>query len=180
MPDYQRVTFLDLAAAGKAHLAEIDDYVADWHDSHADPADDLGEPLSEYLGMTEDQYSHWVEHPEALQSIVDSHRAADESWKSGTRFDPDPASRPAPVQPEHLGTVGALRRLLAGLPDEMPVVLASDEEGNSFHLLDGHGTEKILKSDQPAYEIEFLDDEEQGDGDDQEDRETVEVLTLWP
>lgn len=168
--------FLDLAAAGRAHLEEIDDHVADWHHGNDDPA----LLLSQYLGMTEDQYAHWVEHPERLQSIVDSHRAGGESWKLGTRFDPDPANRPAPVQPEHLGTVGALRRLLADLPDDMPVVLASDEEGNEFHLLDGHGTEKILKSGQSSYEIKFLDDEEQDDEDEQEDCETVEVLTLWP
>lgn len=63
-------TFLDDALAGRAGVAEIDDYVDAWHDSVEDP----GAELHEYLGFTWDEYRLWVEKPQVLRYIIAAHR----------------------------------------------------------------------------------------------------------
>ena len=62
-------------------------------------------------------------------------------------------------------TVGELRKNLEGVPDNLPVVLSRDAEGNGFSLLEDAGTE-------PIGEIEGVSEaikETKG-----------EVVVLWP
>lgn len=65
--------------------------------------------------------------------------------------------------------VALLRAALASLPDDMPVILASDEEGNGFH--------KLSDAEESAYRegwsVEVVHpDDEQGD--------ELRALVLWP
>mgnify|MGYP000756431978 CR=1 FL=1 len=56
--------FIDDVIDGKTKLDEIDDYVEKWHnsDSHCS--------VSEYLGMTEEEYFLWTEDNSNLKYIV--------------------------------------------------------------------------------------------------------------
>lgn len=65
--------------AGKATLDEIDDYIEYWH-THADV---LGR-LHDHLGMTWDEYRHWVAHPDSLEEVVAARRATEEITRQAT------------------------------------------------------------------------------------------------
>lgn len=56
--------FIDLCLAGHALPEDIDDFVDQWHDS------DSTLPLSEYLGMSSDEYESWLHAPDTLNSII--------------------------------------------------------------------------------------------------------------
>ena len=60
--------FIDDVIDGKTKLDEIDDYVEKWHnsDSHCS--------VSEYLGMTEEEYFLWTEDNSNLKYIVLAHK----------------------------------------------------------------------------------------------------------
>lgn len=58
-------TFIDLCLAGEVDLAEIDDFIDRWHDEPGNQGS-----LSEFLGMTADEYQLWVERPDALRFIL--------------------------------------------------------------------------------------------------------------
>jgi len=55
--------FMDACMSGDALLEEIEDYVDEWHEGDSD------EELHEYLGMTEEEYTIWVENDAALKTI---------------------------------------------------------------------------------------------------------------
>lgn len=57
-------SFIDLALRGKVMFDEIDDYVDRWHD------EPNGKTLSEYLGMSNDEYAAWVSNPDVVSHIV--------------------------------------------------------------------------------------------------------------
>ncbi|MDF3821617.1 hypothetical protein P3G55_17055 [Leptospira sp. 96542] len=57
-------SFIDLCLAGERFIDEIDDFVDEWHDS------DSTLSLSEFLGMTKDEYALWVEKPGILSYII--------------------------------------------------------------------------------------------------------------
>jgi hypothetical protein len=57
-------TYIDRLLDGSALLDEADDFVDAWHN---DPS---GQDLHDFLGMTWDEYSFWVEKPNALRLIV--------------------------------------------------------------------------------------------------------------
>jgi hypothetical protein len=61
-------TFIDLSLEGKVPLEKIDDYIDAWHNEPG------GEPLCEYLGMKEPEYSLWVRDPDALAYIIKARR----------------------------------------------------------------------------------------------------------
>ncbi|GAA3145055.1 hypothetical protein [Streptomyces echinatus] len=65
----QEATFVDRVMSGQALLMDIDDYVDEWHDS----SDDLG-PLHQFLGLTDVEYSLWVERPESIRFIIAARR----------------------------------------------------------------------------------------------------------
>ena len=57
-------TFVNLFLSGEVFAHEIDDFVDAWHDGN-DP-----QTLSDFLGMTDDEYAIWVERPEVLREIL--------------------------------------------------------------------------------------------------------------
>ncbi|MCW7469597.1 hypothetical protein [Leptospira kanakyensis] len=60
----QSKTFIDLCLAGERFIDEIDDFIDEWHDSESEQS------LSEFLGMTKDEYALWVEKPGILSYII--------------------------------------------------------------------------------------------------------------
>src|ERR1700721_3091569 len=69
-----RQTFMDLLMGGEVLSQDIDDFVDAWHDGADDDASSPIE-LSEFLGMTEDEYRLWVEQPESLKYIAAARKA---------------------------------------------------------------------------------------------------------
>jgi hypothetical protein len=61
-------TFIDLCLMGEVLAEEIDDFVAQWHETDTDRS------IEEYLGLTPQEYILWVEKPEALEFILYSRR----------------------------------------------------------------------------------------------------------
>lgn len=57
-------TFAQAVQNGEASLHEIDEWVEAWHDSSSEAE------LHETLGMDFDQYSRWVQSPDALAKIL--------------------------------------------------------------------------------------------------------------
>lgn len=57
--------FFDLYSRGKVTAEQIDDFVGRWHDL----PDGEQRSLSEYLGMTEEEYGVWMMDPETLPVI---------------------------------------------------------------------------------------------------------------
>lgn len=66
-------TFMNLLLSGDVLMQDIDDFIDAWHDASDDSAISSAS-LAEYLGMTEDEYQLWVEHPGSLRFIAASHR----------------------------------------------------------------------------------------------------------
>ena len=64
----QCATFVELCLTGEASDRDIDDFVNRWHEGN-DPKE-----LSEFLGMTEEEYDLWVEQPESLRHILYARR----------------------------------------------------------------------------------------------------------
>jgi hypothetical protein len=60
----ERGKFVDLCLSGDALVDEIDDYVDQWHESN----DNI--PLYEFLGFAPEEYSLWVERPDAIKFIL--------------------------------------------------------------------------------------------------------------
>lgn len=61
--------YMDQVLAGTAQLDNIDDFVSAWHDSKTDT-----QPLSDFLGMTREEYQNWVADPDTLPHIVEIRR----------------------------------------------------------------------------------------------------------
>lgn len=60
--------FIEDCLKGDAFLSEIDDYIDTWHES------DNEEELSQFLGMTKEEYSLFVTRPDSLPMIVAAHK----------------------------------------------------------------------------------------------------------
>lgn len=58
-----KLKFMDACLQGEALLEEIDDFIDEWHES------DSNEEVYEYLGMTFEEYSLWVENDSILKTI---------------------------------------------------------------------------------------------------------------
>jgi hypothetical protein len=71
------VTFIDAVLLGIATPAQVDDYIAEWH---ARPADAL--TLSEWLGMTGDEYARFVKSELELDTILADRRATTHNAKT--------------------------------------------------------------------------------------------------
>lgn len=69
-----RVTFIDQVLAGNVDIEDVDNFIDEWH--HSDSA----ASLHDYLGMTWDEYSGFVERPKALPFILRARRFGG-SWK---------------------------------------------------------------------------------------------------
>ena len=59
--------FVAMCVSGEAVPDDIDEFVGKWHEG------DSKVPIYEYLGMTREEYSAWVEDPNALVDIVRAH-----------------------------------------------------------------------------------------------------------
>jgi len=53
-------TFVEKYLHGRARPSEIEDFVEQWHEGNIDC------PLPEFLGLTNEEYAHWVEDPTSL------------------------------------------------------------------------------------------------------------------
>lgn len=85
---------------------------------------------------------------------------------------------------ESFTTVGDLRRLLAdpSIPDDRPVLLSSDAEGNGFHYLAGW-SDQMSDGEESIYPLseDNLPDPVTGERkDDEAPDDAVRVLILWP
>lgn len=58
-----KLKFMEACLEGDALLEDIDDYIDEWHDSDSD------EDLHDFLGMTFEEYSAWVENDSILKTI---------------------------------------------------------------------------------------------------------------
>lgn len=61
-------TFIDQCLTGEASIDDIDYFVNTWHSGSS-----IGE-LSDFLGMTKEEYASWVEHPETLDHILSTRK----------------------------------------------------------------------------------------------------------
>jgi hypothetical protein len=59
-----RKTFIEMLVDGRALPDDADDFVDRWSDSQD------SRPLHEFLGMSWDEYSLWVEQPASLRYII--------------------------------------------------------------------------------------------------------------
>ena len=57
-------SFVDQFLRGDCVLNSVDDFVDQWH------VGDSTLPLSEFLGFTPEEYAHWVECPDSLETIL--------------------------------------------------------------------------------------------------------------
>ncbi len=67
-------TFVDDVLAGRAAMADIDDYIDRWHDAPEGSPIAVTE-LHDYLGMSWEEYRLWGERPESLRFILSARRA---------------------------------------------------------------------------------------------------------
>jgi hypothetical protein len=74
VPNSVESTYMDLLLAGEVLLQDIDDFIDDWHDA-PDGSWAASQSLEEFLGMTPDEYTLWVERPESLRFIAAAHKA---------------------------------------------------------------------------------------------------------
>ena len=64
-------TFFSLYGSGHAPADAIHDFIEAWHET----GDDEQRPLSEYLGMTAEEFGVWVITPRVLPVILAARRA---------------------------------------------------------------------------------------------------------
>jgi hypothetical protein len=60
----KRATFIDLYILGQARPEDISESIDTWHSGSGD------QPIYDYLGMTEEEYSEWLRDPDVLPHIV--------------------------------------------------------------------------------------------------------------
>ena len=63
-------TFFDLFSSGRVTADGVDDFVEAWHES----GDDETRPLSQYLGMTAEEYGLWAIDRRNLPMMVEARR----------------------------------------------------------------------------------------------------------
>jgi hypothetical protein len=54
--------FMDLLEEGQE--VDVDEYISDWHSSHST------ESLSEFLGMTEEEYTYWINNTYKISELI--------------------------------------------------------------------------------------------------------------
>lgn len=101
--------FIQLALEGYVLLDEIDDFVDRWHESASSVN------LSEFLGMTEEEYSLWVAHPDNI-SIIIAARKERKSVLEAVNDNLRHAQRLA-ARTDDLGKLATLKRWIAAQPD---------------------------------------------------------------
>jgi hypothetical protein len=66
-------SYMDLLLRGEVLMQDVDEFIDAWHDA-PDGSAVSAMSLARYLGMTEDEYRLWVEHPSSLRFIAAAHR----------------------------------------------------------------------------------------------------------
>lgn len=105
--------YMEDVLLGRANVEDIDDYVEVWH-----TRDDITKELSEFLGMTAEEYGLWVAAPSNITKLVDNRRGHLSIIRLGRSGDHPPGpgqpTRPSyypqsgrPVPGRHLGHSGA-------------------------------------------------------------------------
>lgn len=73
--DSGAMTFMGACSSGLAGASDIDDWVHDWHTAgglvNGEPT-----PLRVHLGMSWDEYGHWVQSPSSIGLILASRMGA--------------------------------------------------------------------------------------------------------
>uniref|UniRef100_Q07KR6 Uncharacterized protein n=1 Tax=Rhodopseudomonas palustris (strain BisA53) TaxID=316055 RepID=Q07KR6_RHOP5 len=64
MSDIQTGSFIELCLAGNALIDEVDDFVDRWHSAPSATS------LRDYLGMSEAEYSLWINDPDVLPYVI--------------------------------------------------------------------------------------------------------------
>jgi len=67
--------FVDLCLGGKVRPTNIDEFVEAWH---------LGgskKSIWDFLGLTPEEYTRWVEQPESINAVIEARRSA---WVTGS------------------------------------------------------------------------------------------------
>ena len=60
--------FIEKCVQNNASAMEIDNYIAEWHDSNSNLT------IYEYLGMTESEYAQFVKDENNLNAIIGAHQ----------------------------------------------------------------------------------------------------------
>ena len=106
-------TFFDLFPAGQVTANEADDFIDWWHGS----GNEEQRPLTEYLGMTDKEYSLWMMDRRILPEIATGHRTGGLSlvmlMAEQVRVMPAANAPDRPHRP-------VLARLLAACPGHRP------------------------------------------------------------
>jgi hypothetical protein len=64
------MSFVELVLSGQERPESIDKFVHDWHSRF----DDDGATIFDYLGLTKEEYSKWVEDPNSLNEIFENRK----------------------------------------------------------------------------------------------------------
>ena len=102
-------TFIDRAVRGEVLPDEIDDFIDYWHDADSDEA------LHEFLGLSFDEYSLFVAHPDNISTIITArlrHQPILEAVNDNLRHDERIAARA-----DDAGKLAAIKRWIAAQPD---------------------------------------------------------------
>lgn len=62
------LSFIELCVSGVANPNDIDNFIDSWHCGSSKIT------LAKFLGMTETEYALWVQQPEMLQNIINTHK----------------------------------------------------------------------------------------------------------
>lgn len=70
MSDDRTTTFIELCLKGEASMTDVDDFVDAWHGGTGNST------LRECLGMSDHEYSLWINDPSELAGILASRKMA--------------------------------------------------------------------------------------------------------
>ena len=70
MSEDRTENFIELCLKGNALVEEVDDFVERWHSSSIDAS------LRDFLGMSESEYSLWINDPDVLPYVIISRRGS--------------------------------------------------------------------------------------------------------
>lgn len=88
---------------------EIEDFVETWHES------DSAQEIFEYLGMSWEEYSLWMTHPDYIDLIIAARRDA-RSLREAINDNLRSTERLA-ARSDDTGKIAALKRWIAAQPD---------------------------------------------------------------
>jgi hypothetical protein len=69
----EQATFISACLRGDVLVTDVDDWVDRWHDANGTP-NGQSQSLPQFLGMADEEYALWVEHPESLRFVLAARR----------------------------------------------------------------------------------------------------------